>query len=143
MQLTQWSPFRDMDDFFHQFRRGFGHELPALSGDGAGLWAPVVDISEGAGEYRLRAELPGLSKDAVKITVEDGVLTLSGERRIEHSDEKRHRTERAYGSFTRSFALPADVVEDRIAADYKDGVLCVHLPRAEQKKPKPIEVRVQ
>lgn len=143
MQLMQWSPFREMEDFFNQFHRAFG-SLPALSGtSGNGnLWAPVVDITETPKEYLVRAELPGLKKEEVSITVDEGVLTLSGERRIEESDEKRHRSERYYGQFQRSFALPSDVSADKIDADYKDGVLCIHLPRTEQKKSKAIEVKV-
>jgi len=142
MQPALWNPFREMEDFVNHFRRGFGAALPALPGDGATLWAPLVDIAETPKEYVLRAELPGMSKDQVNITIEDGVLMLSGERKAEQSDEKRHRVERSYGCFARSFTLPGDVLEDKIDADFKDGVLSVHLPRTEQKKVKPIEVKV-
>jgi len=146
MQLSVWSPFREREDFFNQVQRNFlGRALSASPSEPTEMmWAPVVDISETAKEYILRAEVPGIPKDAVKITVEDGVLTLTGERRVEkeHRDEKHHRVERAYGSFTRSFALPSDVEDGQIAADYKDGILSIRLPRTAAKKAKPIEVRV-
>lgn len=143
MQLAHWSPFREMEDFFSHFQRGFGSPAVLPGDGGTNLWAPVVDITETPKEYLVRAELPGMSKEEVKITVDEGVLTLSGERRFEQTDEKRHRTERSYGCFERSFSLPSDVAADRIAADYKDGILSLHLPRSEQKKPKSVEVRVQ
>ncbi|MGH8631896.1 MAG: Hsp20/alpha crystallin family protein [Burkholderiales bacterium] len=141
MQLTQWSPFREMEDFFNQIHRTFT-SLPALSGSTGTTWAPLVDITETPKEYLVRAELPGMKKEDVSITIEEGVLTISGERRVEYSDEKRHRSERYYGRFERSFSIPSDVAPDRIDAEYQDGVLAVHLPRAEQKKPKAIEVKV-
>ena len=146
MQLQAWSPFREMEDFFNQVQRNFlGRQLPASPNEPSQLvWAPVVDIAETPKVYILRAELPGIPEEAVKITVEDGVLTLTGERRVEKEDknEKLHRVERAYGSFTRSFALPSDVEDGRIQADYKDGILSIRLPRTAEKKPKAIEVRV-
>lgn len=141
MQLMQWSPFREMEDFFNQIHRTFT-SLPAVSGSTGATWAPLVDITETPKEYLVRAELPGMKKEDVSITIDEGVLTLSGERREEYSDEKRHRSERYYGRFERSFSIPSDVAPDRIDAEYKDGVLAVHLPRAEQKKPKAIEVKV-
>lgn len=143
--LTQWNPFREMDDLLTRFQRGVGR--PALSNEAQAVadWAPSVDIAETDKEYTVKAELAGVPKDAVKVDVQNGVLTLSGERKFEKEDkdQKHHRIERAYGSFTRSFTVPEDVDTARISADYKDGVLNVRLPKAEVKKPAAKRIEVQ
>ena len=107
-------------------------------------WSPLVDITEDEKEFLLKAELPGVKREEVKVTVEDGVLMLSGERRFEkeEKDKKYHRIERAYGSFMRSFTLPEETPADKVAAEFKDGVLLVHLPKAMTPKPSPMEVKV-
>jgi HSP20 family protein len=107
-------------------------------------WTPSVDISETEGEYQIKAEIPDVKKEDVKITLEDGVLTIQGERKHEKEEKgkKFHRIERSYGSFARTFALP-DVIEvDQVKAEFKDGVLSLHLPKSEKAKPKAIEVKV-
>jgi HSP20 family protein len=107
-------------------------------------WTPTVDISESDGEYLIKAELPEVKKEDVKVTVEDGVLTLQGERRQEKEEKGKryHRVERSYGSFVRSFTLPESVDETGVKAEYKDGVLSLHLPKSEKVKPKAIDVKV-
>jgi HSP20 family protein len=107
-------------------------------------WIPTVDISESDGEYLIKAELPEVKKEDVKVTVENGVLTLQGERRQEKEEQgkKYHRIERSYGSFVRSFTLPEAVDESGVKAEYKDGVLNLHLPKTEKVKPKAIDVKV-
>jgi len=107
-------------------------------------WMPVVDISESDGEYLIKAELPEVKKEDVKVTVEDGVLTIQGERRQEKEEKGKryHRVERSYGSFVRSFTLPESVDEGGVKAEYKDGVLNLHLPKSEKVKPKAIDVKV-
>ena len=107
-------------------------------------WTPLVDITEDDKEYLIKAELPEVKKEEVKITVENGLLTISGERRIEKEEKGKryHRVERAYGSFIRSFSLPDDADGHKVNADFKDGVLRVHLAKSEQAKPKQIEVKV-
>ena len=97
-------------------------------------WAPLVDISEDDKEYLIKAELPEVKKEDVKLAVHDNVLTITGERKYEkeETNKKYHRVERVYGSFTRSFMLP----------DFKDGVLKVHLPKSQKAKPKSIEIKV-
>jgi HSP20 family protein len=144
MQLARWNPFREMDDMLARFQRGFGDSL--LSDEGLPIvnWAPAVDISETPKEYLIKAELPGVKKEEVKVTVHNGVLTMSGERKTEkeQKDEKYHRIERTYGSFTRSFSLPNDAAEDRVSAECKDGVVTIHVARTEAPKPKQIEVKV-
>lgn len=107
-------------------------------------WTPLVDITEDEKEYLIKAELPEVKKEDVKVTVEDGVLTITGERKFEkeEKDKKYHRIERAYGSFMRSFTLPDTAAGDKVSAEFKDGVLKVHLPKSPEAKPKSIDVKV-
>jgi len=107
-------------------------------------WAPPVDISETDNEYLIKAELPEVKKENVKVEMLDGVLTIEGERsrEKEEKDKKFHKVERAYGKFVRQFALPNAVEAAKVAAEFKDGVLNVHLPKSVAAKPKPIEVKV-
>ena len=108
-------------------------------------WSPQVDIIEDEKEYLIKADLPEMKKDDVKVTMENGVLCISGERKTEKEEKnkKYHRIERSFGSFERAFTLPEDADANKIAADFKDGVLRVHLPKSPAAKPKPIEVKVQ
>ena len=146
--LTRWEPFREMEDlqnrlstFFSRapMRRGNGKESITLP-----EWTPLADITEDDREYVIKAELPELRKEDVKVTVENGVLTMSGERKFEKEEKKKkyHRVERGYGSFVRTFALPEDADADKIKAEFKHGMLEVHLPKNEKAKPKQIEVHV-
>jgi HSP20 family protein len=107
-------------------------------------WAPSVDVSETDGEYQIKAEIPDVKKEDVKVTLEDGVLTIQGERKFEKEEKgkKYHRVERSYGSFVRSFTLPDLVDEANVKAEFKDGVLNLKLPKSEKVKPKAIEVTV-
>ncbi|MBI4429670.1 MAG: Hsp20/alpha crystallin family protein [Ignavibacteriales bacterium] len=109
------------------------------------FWTPAVDITEQDNEYVVKAELPGVHKDDVKITLESNILTIRGEKKQEENvkSENYHRFERSYGSFQRSFKLPATVKASDIDAVYKDGILTVTLPKAEEAKPKQIEVKVK
>lgn len=103
-----------------------------------------MDITEDEKEYLIKAELPDMKKEDVRLTVENEVLAMSGERKFEQEEQgkKYHRTERAYGSFVRSFSLPEDADRSKVTADYKDGVLHVHLPKSQKAKPKAIEIKV-
>ena len=135
--LIQWNPFKEMDDLCRLFS---SQDLqPSRSG-----WVPAVDIAEDTKEYLIKAELPELNREDIKLTVEDGVLTLSGERKseTEEKDKRYHRVERASGSFQRSFGLPEDTDAGQIKAEFKNGVLCVHVPKTEKAKPKQISVDV-
>ena len=107
-------------------------------------WAPLVDITEDEKEFLIKAELPEVKKDDVKVTVENNVLTLRGERKIEKEEKgkKFHRIERSYGSFERSFTLPEGTDPAKVSSEFKDGVLTVHLPKSPTAKPKAIEVKV-
>jgi HSP20 family protein len=145
--LTKWNPFRELEDIQNRLSslfgrtplRGFGEEAMTLS-----EWTPLVDIAEDDKEYLIKAELPEVKKEDVKVTVENGVLTITGERKFEKEEKgkKYHRVERGYGSFMRSFTLPEGAAGDKISAEFKDGVLKVHLAKSAEAKPKSIDVKV-
>ena len=107
-------------------------------------WTPLVDISEDPKEYLIKVELPEVKREDVKITMEEGTLTIAGDRKYEKQDngKKYHRVERAYGSFGRSFSLPDDASPGRVNAEFKDGVLTLHLVKDEKAKPQQIEVKI-
>jgi len=108
-------------------------------------WMPAVDLVEKDDEYVAKVELPGVHKDDVKITLQDNILTIRGEKKEEKEskDANYHRLERCYGSFQRSFTLPTSVRQDKVEAEYRDGVLTITLPKAEEAKRKQIEVKVK
>ena len=149
MALVRRRPFRDLvsiqdevnrlyNDFFGGFPSMFDTELSRSE------WTPSVDISETKDEIVVKTEVPGMNKDDIKITLQDNVLTLRGERKQEKEEKETnfHRMERCYGSFTRSFNLPTVVQADKIKATYKDGILNVTLPKAEEVKPKQIPIEI-
>jgi HSP20 family protein len=150
MTITRWDPFRELEDMNERLNRVFGRSAlataPAATTQGLFSfdWAPSVDIAETADAFEIKAELPDVKKEDVKVSVEDGELRISGERKRdkEEKGKKFHRIERSYGSFMRSFALPPNVDDTKLAAEYKDGVLNVRLPKTEQVKPKAIAVKV-
>ncbi len=146
MSLIRWDPFADVENLFNRMmpRLSRGPRL-AVEGDGGVTveWSPSADISETDKEYLVRADLPGMKKEDVKVTFGDGMLTIQGERKQhkEETNEKYHRVENYYGSFTRAFSLPDNIKADAIHCESKDGVLSVHIPKAEQKKPKEITIQ--
>jgi HSP20 family protein len=145
--LTRWNPLRELEDFQSRIlsafnpssRRGNGQESLAMV-----EWAPLVDIAEDDKEYLITAELPEVKKEDVRVTTENGVLTVTGERKFEKEEKNRkwHRVERSYGSFARSFALPDDGDATKVNAEFKDGILKVHVAKSEAARPKQIEVKV-
>jgi HSP20 family protein len=144
MSLIRWEPFREMDDFFRQYSPLFGRQARGV-GEREGEWAPAANISETEKEYLIKAELPEVKKEDVKITVENGIITIRGERKQEkeQKDENEIRVESFYGSFSRSFSLPENVDASGVRAESKDGVLKVHIPKKEVTKPKSITVQIQ
>ena len=128
--------------FTDQINRLFG--LTTRPAESFGDWSPALDAFEDKDKYTVSIEVPGLKKDDLNVTVHDGVLTISGERKTEKGVKEGtvHRTERYYGKFSRSVSLPAAVRADKVSAAYKDGVLTVEVPKAEEAKPKTIEVKV-
>jgi HSP20 family protein len=148
MTLTQWTPARDFAQLQDRINRAFT-EAYAGSGDeglmNRGTWIPPVDIFQnGKDELVLKAELPDMQREDIKITVDNNILTIAGEKKLtdEVKDEQFHRIERRYGSFTRSFTLPPSVDATKVSAEYKDGVLTLRLPLREEAKPRQIEVKV-
>lgn len=145
---TRWDAFGKLYTLQERMNRLFEDLLPTTRNMeeelNAGTFYPVVDIYEGDKEITLKAELPGMKKKDVHVEINDGVITLRGERKIEKEDktENYHRIERGYGSFHRSFTLPGTVERDKVKAHYKDGILKVTLPRTEEAKPKSIKVEV-
>lgn len=144
--LVTWDPFQDLNTFSNRLQTLFGGS-EAENGNGSskrGQWAPLVDISETEKEYLIKVELPEVEKENVKVTVENDVLVISGDRKFEseEKDRKHHRIERSYGSFLRSFSLPDDADGAKVHAEFKNGVLRVHLPKSEESKPKQIEIKV-
>jgi HSP20 family protein len=137
--MTEWG---EMSERMNRLltRPAWGAEEALVTAD----WAPIVDIQESDKEYLVKAELPEVKKDDVKVNIKDGVLTLEGERHQEkeEKDKKFHRVERSYGKFVRCFTMPEDADDKRVQADFKDGVLNVHIGKSEVMRPKAIEVKV-
>src|SRR5690242_8876427 len=150
-QVITWNPLREIDEAHNRLSRFFLGGFPNRidSGEVPNLavadWSPEVDISEDDHGYLLKADLPEMKKDDVRVTVEDGVLSVSGERKTEKEDLKKkfHRIERCYGTFRRSFTLPADADSTKVTAEFRDGVLKVHLPTTPVAKSRAIEVKVK
>ncbi len=146
MTLIRWEPFRELDDIFSRYSPLFGRTA-ARAGQGAegdAAWTPAANISETEAEYVIKAELPEVSKEDVKVTVDENVITISGERRkeAEHQDEKVHRVESFYGHFSRSFRLPEDADIGAIQAESRNGMLKVRVAKMPAPKPWTVEVQV-
>ncbi|HEX2085509.1 MAG TPA: Hsp20/alpha crystallin family protein [Solirubrobacteraceae bacterium] len=150
MALVRWEPAREMQTIQQEMNRLFNtfFDAPATGGGGPGggarRWIPAMDLVETDDHFVLRADLPGLDEDDVKIEVQENVLTLSGERRFEHEAKKDgfYRVERGTGHFQRSLTLPEGVDFDAIAASFEKGVLEVRIPKPEQRKPRRVEISV-
>lgn len=146
MTLVSWSPLREFEGIFSRYNPIFGRAAPAAgSGDAAAEWRPVADVAGTDQEYIVKAELPAVERKDVSVTVQEGVLTIRGERRYERRDnsERQHRVESFYGNFARSFSLPPDADAARISAESRDGVLTVRIPKAEAAKPRAIDIQVR
>jgi HSP20 family protein len=143
MTLVRWDPFRELVAMSHRLNRTLNDPYTPRTEDSFGAWAPPVDIFERQDHLVIRAEVPGVQKDDMDVRIENGVLTLHGERKQETdvTEENAHRMERVYGAFTRSFALPTTVDATKVTATYKDGVLEVTVPKAETAKPKMVEIK--
>src|SRR3984893_16120352 len=149
--LITWNQLREMEEAAqNRFNRVLGG-FPSRIGSGetqsltVADWSPEVDISEDDRGYLLKADLPEMKKDDVRGTIEDGILSVSGERRSEKEDQKRkfHRIERSFGNFRRSFTLPEDADSTKVTAEFRDGVLKVHLPTTTKARSNALEVKVQ
>jgi HSP20 family protein len=146
MAITRWDPFRDLSLLQERMNRVF--EDAAVRGwkndepSATTSWSPAVDIYETDNEIMVQAELPGVDRKDIALQLENNVLTLKGDRRFEKetNQENYHRIERSYGGFSRAFTIPTVVDEDKIRADYRDGILKIALPKKEQVKAKQIKI---
>jgi HSP20 family protein len=144
-ELNTWSPFDRLTSIRDEMNRLF-EGIPTMARD-SGLfsgWSPALDVYQDKDHVFVKAELPGMKKEDIEITLHDGLLTLSGERKHESENKEgdSFRSERFFGRFHRSVALPSAVDAGKVKASYKDGILTVTLPKAEEAKPKQIEVSV-
>ena len=145
MAVIRWDPFRELSTLQDRMNRLFEDanggsrrgEAPATT-----AWRPAVDIHETETQIVVKAEVPGMERDGIELGLENNVLTLKGDRRFEKdtTEENYHRIERAYGSFSRSFSIPSVVDENKISADYKEGVLTISLPKTEKARAKQIAI---
>jgi HSP20 family protein len=150
MAIVRWEPFRDLVSLQERMNRLFDESFRGInrtSGEEdwvGGAWTPAVDIYEQNGNIVLKAELPGIDPKDVDVKVENNILTLRGERKLDNEvkRENYHRVERAYGTFTRSFTLPNVVDTEKIKAEYKDGLLRMTLPKKDEARPKQISINV-
>ena len=145
MNLMRYEPFRELEEMSNRFNRLFNLDLKPLTvPDGFADWMPAMDVQETDGEYLIKADLPEVKKEDVKVTVENGVLAVEGERKLEkeEKDKKFHRIERSFGKFVRRMSVPSDVDQQKVVADFKDGVLNVHLPKSAVARPRTIDVTV-
>jgi HSP20 family protein len=145
---TRWNPFKQLEEMEKRLSTYFNRPALRTQVEKEAMtvaeWSPLVDITEDDKEYLIKADLPEVKKEDVKLTVQNGVMTISGERKYEKEEKgkKYHRVEREYGSFMRNFTLPEAADGSKVSAEYKEGVLRVHLPKSEKAKPKGIEVKV-
>ena len=147
--ITRWDPVRELNEFQNRLAPFFGRSiLPVTSAEAtelmaSGEWAPLVDIAEDEKAYLIKAELPEVDKNDIKVTLEHSVLTIAGDRKAEKEEKgkKFHRIERSYGAFVRSFTLPDDADAEHVSAEFKNGVLHVKVLKTEASKPKQIDVK--
>jgi len=145
---TRWNTLKDREELESRLATMFSTREATGNGGQEALtvaqWSPLVDITEDEKGYLIKAELPDMKKEDVRLTVENDVLAISGERKFEKEEQgkKYHRIERAYGSFVRSFSLPEDADGSKVTAGFRDGMLQVHLPKSQKSKPKAIEIKV-
>lgn len=148
MNLVKWDPFRELEEVSSRLNRIFGRPAEREEIDRELLkgadWTPPADISETESAYLIRADLPGVSKNDVKVSVQDGMLSIQGERRRNEEEKGRkfHRVECSYGSFARSFRMPADTDESSVKAEFKEGVLSITLSKSEKARPKAVSISV-
>jgi len=148
MNVVRWDPFRELEEMSDRLNRVFGRPTMQREGSKETMtvadWSPAVDIGESEKEYLIHVEVPEVKKEDVKVSVQEGVLTIHGERKREKEEKgkKYHRVERSYGSFARSFTVPDGVDETKVTAEFKDGMLNLHLPKSERARPKAIDVKI-
>jgi len=144
--IVRWEPLRELSSLQQEMNRLFNtvFDAPATAANGVRRWMPAMDLVETDEHFVLRADLPGLTQDDVKIELEDQVLTVSGERKAEHEENREgfYRVERSFGNFSRSLTLPKGVEADAVSASFDNGVLEVRIPKPKEAKPRRIEIAV-
>lgn len=148
MNMQVWNPFQEFENLLERYSRGGGSRLGKNLNTEMSFadWAPSVDIEEDDDKYKIKADLPGVDKKDIDVKLENGVLSIRGEKQTEKETgkgTKQHRQERFYGTFARSFTLPDAVNAEAVEAAYKDGVLTLQIPKMEQAKPKSIDIKVK
>jgi HSP20 family protein len=145
MSLELWNPYQDLEHWFDKYGRSSRGSITKNAKFELGDWIPSVDIDESSDNFVVKAELPGVAKDDIKVDINNGILTIKGEKRAvsDKKDKNCHRKECSYGSFVRSFTLPHEVQEDKIDASFKDGILSLMIPKSEKAKPKQIDIKVK
>ena len=146
MNMQVWNPFQEFENLLERYNQG-GRRLSRGSESDMSFadWAPSVDIEEAADKYVIKADLPGVDKKDIDVKLENGVLSIRGEKNVEKEsgkDTRHHRRERFHGTFARSFTLPEAVQADGVDASYRDGVLTLHIPKKEEAKPRSIDIKV-
>ena len=146
MNMTVWNPMREIENMLDRYTHATGRAMTNNEAEmGFTEWSPTVDIEEDDNNYLIRADVPGVEKKDIDVHLDNGVLSISGEKKVEKETgkgTKQHRTERYYGSFSRRFTLPTAIKPDKVDASYKDGVLSLKIPKAEEAKPKSIEIKI-
>ena len=147
MNMQVWNPFQEFESLLERYAKSsgnrFGNQLE--SGVEFADWAPSVDIEEAGDKYVVKADLPGVAKKDIEVKLDNGVLSIRGEKNVEKEtgkDKRSHRRERFHGSFARSFTLPAAVEADAVDASYRDGVLTLHIPKKDDAKARSIDIKV-
>ena len=146
MNMTVWNPLKEMENMLDRYNHATGRSI--VNGDtdmGFAEWSPTVDIEEDDNNYLIRADVPGVDKKDIYVRLDNGVLSITGEKIVEKEigkGSKQHRTERYSGSFSRRFTLPTAIKSDKVDASYKNGVLTLKVPKAEDAKPKAIEIEI-
>ena len=149
MTIVRWEPLRELSSLQSEMNRLFNtvFDTPQAGGQGGAVlrrWVPAMDLVESGDHFVLRADLPGMSEEDIEIELEDGTLTVSGERKAEHEEREEgfHRVERSFGAFSRSLTLPKGIDADAVAASFDRGVLEVRIPKPEERKPRKISIGV-
>lgn len=145
MAIVKWDPWHEMESLFDRYMKSTGLQRAGLQEPlTAQDWSPKVDIVETESKFEIKAELPEVNREDVHVSIDNGVMTIKGERKQEKEEKGKtfHRIERHFGSFSRSFTLPDNVDQDRIKAAFKDGVMTVELPKNAESKPKSISVSI-
>ena len=145
MDITRWDPWKDLRDEIDRVFDSFFGRYPAVPSEHEGYFIPAIDVEETENEYIVKAELPGLSKEDIKISLRPDSITISGERKKEKEEKGKtyHRVEMLYGKFARTIQLPEEIQPDKAKAEYKNGILTVILPKSEKSKPKEIEIEIK